>query len=126
MGSNETWDRAREVVVHCCRWMATERLVHATSGNVSVRVEDEPALIAMTPAATPYDTLEPADVCIVTLDGDVVDGAKPPTSELPLHAIVYRRRREVRAIVHAHTSRDDDGAWVSRAFLTGLVERPEW
>ena len=68
-----------------------------------MRVPDAPRFVAMTPAATPYDTMTAADVCIVTLDGEVVDGDKPPTSELPLHTLVYGRRPEVGAIVHAHS-----------------------
>jgi ribulose-5-phosphate 4-epimerase/fuculose-1-phosphate aldolase len=58
-------------------------------------VAGEPSLIAMTPASTPYDTLDPADICIVSVDGEVVDARQAPTSELPLHTLVYVRRPEV-------------------------------
>ena len=40
---------------------------------------------------------------IVTVDGDVVDGSRKPTSELPLHTLVYARRPEVGGIVHTHS-----------------------
>jgi L-ribulose-5-phosphate 4-epimerase len=119
------WQRARDDVVRGCRWMVAERLVHATAGNVSVRVAGEPGLIAMTPTATPYDGIEPADVCIVTLDGDVVDGRLAPTIEVPLHTLVYRRRPEVGAIVHAHSPAAMAMAAMGLSLppiLTGLIE----
>ena len=119
------WQRAREDVVRGCQWMVAERLVHATAGNLSVRVAGAPGFVAMTPAATPYDTLTAADVCIVTLDGEMVDGTKPPTSELPLHTLVYRRRPEVGAIVHAHSPAAMTMAAMGLSlppFLTGLIE----
>jgi ribulose-5-phosphate 4-epimerase/fuculose-1-phosphate aldolase len=128
MGTNAgkvDFDRAREDVVRGCRWMVAERLVHATAGNVSVRVPGEPGLIAMTPTATPYDGLEAADVCIVTLDGEVVDGRLEPTVEVPLHTLVYRRRPEVGAIVHAHSPAAMTMAALGLSlppFLTGLIE----
>jgi L-ribulose-5-phosphate 4-epimerase len=118
-------DRARREVLLACRRLQAERLVHATAGNVSVRVASEPGLFAVTPAAMPYDTLEPGDICLVAVDGTIIDGQRQPTSELPLHSIVYRRRPEVEAIVHTHSPAAMALAALGLrlpAILTGLVE----
>jgi ribulose-5-phosphate 4-epimerase/fuculose-1-phosphate aldolase len=99
-----TWQEARERVLLFSRRLLAERLVYFTAGNLSMRIPDEPDLVAVTPASTPYDTMRPDDVVIVRIDGRVVDGALRPTSELPLHTLTYQRRPDVGGIVHAHSA----------------------
>ncbi|MGH2475218.1 MAG: class II aldolase/adducin family protein, partial [Candidatus Limnocylindrales bacterium] len=94
MEQDDARQRAREDVVLFCRRMQAEGLVVWTAGNLSTRVAGEPNLIAMTPANTPYDTMTPDDVCIVRPDGSIVDGSLDPTSEFPLHTLLYQRRPE--------------------------------
>lgn len=122
---NESWQQAREDVVLYCRRMQAERLVYWTAGNISTRVDDDPGLIAMTPTNTPYDTMRPEDVCIVRTDGSIVDGHREPTSEFPLHTLVYQRRPEVGGIVHTHSAAAMTMAalgWTLPPILTGFVE----
>jgi L-ribulose-5-phosphate 4-epimerase len=104
--------------------MQSERLVYYTAGNISARIEDEPGLIAVSPANTAYDTMTVDDIAIVTVGGDVVDGHLRPTSELPLHTLVYARRPEVGGIVHTHSPAAMAMAAMGRTLppiLTGLV-----
>lgn len=91
---------ARADVVRTARRMVADGLVVGTSGNVSCRVGD---LVAVTPTGTDYDTMEPADVAVVDLDGRLVDGALRPTSELPLHLAAYRDHG-AGAVVHTHST----------------------
>lgn len=104
MTAPPSWSAARERVTLFARRLLAERLVFFTAGNVSMRIDDDPELVAMTPASTPYDTMRPDDVVIVRLDGRIVDGALKPTSELPLHTLTYVRRPDVLGIVHTHSS----------------------
>jgi L-ribulose-5-phosphate 4-epimerase len=116
---------AREAIVRFGRRLLDAHLVQWTSGNLSMRVPGEPDLIVLTPTSLPYDELEPADVVIATVAGKVVDGRHEPTSEFPLHTLVYARRPEVGAIVHAHSPAAMAMAslgWALPAFLTGLVD----
>ena len=71
-----------------------------TSGNVSIRIGDE---IIITPSGTDYDSLSTEDICVLTIDGDWVDGDLLPSSETPLHIAVYRSDPEIQAIVHTHS-----------------------
>jgi ribulose-5-phosphate 4-epimerase/fuculose-1-phosphate aldolase len=85
----------------------------------------EPGQLACTPAAAQYDLLEPADIAIVTLDGEQVDGRKPPTSELRMHRMFCRYRPEIGAIVHTHGKAVMTFAnlgWTLPPILTGLCE----
>ena len=104
--------------------MQAEHLAYYTSGNISCRVDGEPDLIAMTPTSLPYDTMRPDDICLVTIDGEMVEGERRPTSEFPLHTLVYARRPEIGAIVHTHSPAAMAMASLGLtlpAFLTGLV-----
>jgi len=115
---------AREAVARFGRRLRSEGLVQWTAGNVSCRVRGEPSLLAMTPTDVPYDELDASDVCLVRTDGTLVEGP-PPTTELPLHTLVYARRPEVGAIVHTHSAVAMTMAalgWTLPPILTGLVD----
>jgi L-fuculose-phosphate aldolase len=88
----------REEVAAACRALAAEGLVHGTSGNVSARDGDR---VAVSPTGGVLASLEADDVCVVDLDGDVLEGRLAPTSELDLHLGVYRRY-DAGAVVHTH------------------------
>ncbi len=92
-------DSARHQVAAAARRLATDGLVMRTSGNVSLRVDDE--RVAITPTGAVLGELEAAQVPIVDLEGRVVDGDLAPTSEIALHLGVYARYGAA-AVVHAH------------------------
>jgi ribulose-5-phosphate 4-epimerase/fuculose-1-phosphate aldolase len=118
-------DRTRHAVIGYAHRMQAEQLVSATAGNLSARVGDEPGAIAMTPTGLAYDALELDDICIVTTAGELVQGRREPTSELPLHTLLYSRRPEIGAIVHTHSPAAMTLAvlgWSLPPILTGLVE----
>jgi L-fuculose-phosphate aldolase len=79
--------------------MAAGGLVRGTEGNASARAGE---LIAVSPTSLPYDTMRPEDVCLVTPDGELVEGQQPSV-ELPMHLAVLRARPEVGAVVHTHS-----------------------
>jgi L-fuculose-phosphate aldolase len=90
----------RTAVVDAARRMASAGLVVNTAGNVSVRAG---TVVAITPSGMAYDAMTPGDVCLVDVaDGSRVDGARAPSTELPLHLAVYRAT-EAGAIVHTHS-----------------------
>ena len=90
--------QARWSVVEACRALRHERLVVGTAGNVSVRDGD---LVAVSPSGVGYDTLTPELVGVHDLAGEPVQAPLAPSSELPLHLLVYARTA-ARAVVHTH------------------------
>lgn len=96
----------RAAVCVYARRMAEDGLVVGTSGNISVRNGDR---VAVTPTGVGYATLTPADIPVITLEGDTVEGDLRPTSELPMHLSVYRGATDpdgaaVNAVVHTHAA----------------------
>jgi L-fuculose-phosphate aldolase len=95
----------RAAVCEYARRMTADGLVVGTSGNVSAR---DGALVAVTPTGVDYAGLAPADIPVVGLDGEIVEGELKPTSELPMHLAVYNRAVDpdgasVTAVVHTHS-----------------------
>ena len=118
-------DRARHEVITYAHRLQAEHLVSATAGNVSTRVDGEPDAIAMTPTSLAYDALEHDDICIVSTAAERLAGRRQPTSELPLHTLIYTRRPAVGAIVHTHSPAAMTMAvlgWGLPPILTGLVD----
>src|SRR5215210_860828 len=93
-----TLEAERDQVAAASRRLAAEGLVLGTAGNVSARRGNE---VAITPTGAVLAKLEPEQVTVVDLDGQVVGGELAPTSELDLHLGVYRRH-EAGAVVHTH------------------------
>src|SRR5690349_13280596 len=72
-------DREREQVAGAARRLAAAGLVAGTSGNVSARRDDR---VAVTPTGGMLAELEPDQVTVVDLEGNVVGGDLAPTSEI--------------------------------------------
>ena len=90
--------KERELIIEYGRRMLTDGLTVGTSGNISVRVGEN---IAITPSGVEYEWLAPEDICVITLDGDHVDGPDNPSSEVPMHTVVYQNT-DALAVVHTH------------------------
>lgn len=88
----------RRQLVEFSRRMPADGLTVGTSGNLSVRRGDR---VAITPSGTAYDRLTPESICVVDIDGQRVDGPLEPSSEVPMHTLVYQRTDAV-AVVHTH------------------------
>ncbi|HEX7462737.1 MAG TPA: class II aldolase/adducin family protein [Dermatophilaceae bacterium] len=90
--------KERELIIEYGRRMLTDGLTVGTSGNISVRVGEN---IAITPSGVEYEALAPEDISVITLDGDHVDGPDNPSSEVPMHTVVYQNT-DALAVVHTH------------------------
>jgi len=91
-------EEARTEVAACGRRLAETGLVVGSAGNVSVRVGDR---VAITPSGVPYHRVGADDICVLDLDGRHVAGPRTPSSETPLHLLLYAET-DARAVVHHH------------------------
>ena len=92
--------RLREELAGIARRAYERHLTSATDGNASARLPDGSILV--TPSGSCLGDTKPEDFVKVDEDGRVLAGEGRPTSELALHAAVYRARPDVRAVLHAH------------------------
>jgi L-fuculose-phosphate aldolase len=80
--------------------MLAEGLVEGTSGNISGRLSD--GRVCLSPSSVPYDTMTIADLVVVDLDGNVLEGERSPTTEKDLHLATLRRYPELGCVIHTH------------------------
>jgi L-fuculose-phosphate aldolase len=72
----------------------------ANEGNLSFRLDEDRVLC--TPTLMCKGFMEPEDLCTVDMAGEQLAGRRKRTSEILLHVEIYRRRPELKAIVHCH------------------------
>jgi len=90
----------KKKIVEVMKYLDEKGLNHGRSGNVSVRVGEDRLLI--TPSGVVKSEMTPEDILLVSMDGEVLEGARPPTVEMPMHLAIYRNYPYVGAVIHAH------------------------
>ena len=90
----------RRDLVRFSRMLYRLGFMPGTSGNLSVRLNDQRLLV--TPTGVSKFLLRSADMVIVDLQGRQLDGYRKVTSEVSMHLAVYRHRDDVTAVIHSH------------------------
>lgn len=94
------WGTAVKEIVEAGRFLDSKGWVPATSGNISVRLDEE--RIAITASGRHKGRLTEKDILLVDREGNsLVDGK--PSAETLLHVLIYRLYPEVNAVVHTHS-----------------------
>ncbi|MCK5654009.1 MAG: class II aldolase/adducin family protein [Dehalococcoidia bacterium] len=98
------WNSEKKAVLEAAQQMANMGLVVGTSGNVSMRLGEHSGreLLAITPNARYYDTLDVDDIVVADFEGENVEGELAISIERMLHIGIYKARRKVNAIIHTH------------------------
>jgi len=74
-----------------------------TFGNVSA-FDAQRAVFAIKPSGVVYENLTAADMVVVDLDCQVVEGTLRPSSDTRTHAALYRSFTGIGGIVHTHST----------------------
>jgi L-fuculose-phosphate aldolase len=88
-------------VAWACRILAAHGYEDLTLGHVSAREEDDPGVMWIKRKGVSLAEVTPADVLRFPIDGDL-ESAHDMHLEAVLHTEVYRRRPDVRCVVHGH------------------------
>lgn len=87
-------------------------LVVDTFGNAS-GVSREKGLVVIKPSGVAYERLRPEDLVVSDLEGNVVEGALRPSSDLPTHVVLYKSFPEIGGVAHTHSR--NATAWAQAA-----------
>ena len=94
---------AREVrreLVYYARKIMAEGLVAGPGGNLSARAKD---VMYISPSGYSFEEAEEDDYVGVDIpSGRIVETDKRPSSEVLMHLACYRKRPDIRALVHTH------------------------
>ncbi|MCB8815870.1 class II aldolase/adducin family protein [Desulfosporosinus shakirovi] len=111
---------ARKKVIEKGIEILATKLTVGTWGNISCRISGE-NYIAITPTGMNYDDLVPEDIVIMDLEGNIINGIRKPSIEVPLHLAIYKAREDAKAIVHTHSAYATAMA-VARKEIPGAIE----
>lgn len=99
MGNSRTYKSERKEVAMFMRRLYKHGLTTTSGGNISQKISDD--LIAITPSATDKGNMKWTEIGLMTLKGENLTPDLKPSIETEMHLSIYRKR-EVKAIVHAH------------------------
>jgi L-ribulose-5-phosphate 4-epimerase len=96
------WIETRQAVLEAAQAMLRDGLVVGTSGNVSARCTEDS--LAITASGTDYASMTLDDIVVVDFDGEPIVGDAIPSTEMLMHAAIYRARPGVGAVMHTHSA----------------------
>jgi L-ribulose-5-phosphate 4-epimerase len=90
-----------ERLVKSGRELYENGLVKGTSGNISAKIPDADSFL-IKPSGARMKDLKPEELVLVDLQGNKIRGKRSVSLETPIHAAIYRARKDVQAVVHTH------------------------
>ena len=96
------YDALKERVCAANKEISRTGLAILTWGNASA-IDRSSDLVVIKPSGVPYDAMSVNDIVVVDLDGNVVEGALRPSSDLPTHLALYLAWPDIGGVVHTHS-----------------------
>ena len=100
MTATRTNADVKEELLEVAKGMLNCGLVHGTAGNLAARMPD--GNVVLTPSSLDYRTMTLDDLVVCDLDGNVLEGARNPTSEKMLHLACLKAYDDIHAVIHCH------------------------
>ena len=98
--SDTTAETIKQKLVETAQELLRSGLVEGTAGNLSARLPD--GNVVLSPSSLAYEAMTVADLVVCDLEGKVLEGTRPPTSEKALHLACLRKHPELGAVIHSH------------------------
>jgi len=95
-----TASETKQLLLATARDLLHKGLVEGTSGNLSARLPNGD--VVMTPSSLDYEEMTLEDLVVCDLEGNVIAGERPPTTEKALHLACLRRYQDIHAVIHSH------------------------
>lgn len=86
-------------IINISKEIYDKGLVSGKAGNISARFGN---VVAITPTLKSLSNLSEEDIVMVDMNGNVLTKGKP-SSEVNMHLEIYKKRSDVKAIVHTHS-----------------------
>jgi L-fuculose-phosphate aldolase len=100
MEIKDKYKSERKDVARFMKRLYKHGLTTTSGGNISLRLSEE--LIVITPSATDKGRMKWKEVAIMTIFGENLTPDLKPSIETAMHLAIYKKKRDVQAIVHAH------------------------
>ena len=100
MNSQKKYKKERKEVASFMRRLYKQGLTTTSGGNISLRISDD--IILITPSATDKGRMRWKEVGIMNILGENLTPELKPSIEYEMHLSIYKKMKDVTAIVHAH------------------------
>jgi L-fuculose-phosphate aldolase len=90
-----------EKMVRAGKELYDHGLVKGTSGNISARILGADAFL-IKPSGAHMERLKPEELVLVDFEGNKIRGESSVSAETPMHAAIYKARKDVQVVVHTH------------------------
>jgi L-fuculose-phosphate aldolase len=100
MVNPDNYKKERKEVAMFMRRLYRQGLTTTSGGNISLKISDD--IIVITPSATDKGRMRWKEVGIMTLAGENLTPELKPSIENEMHLSIYRKKKAISAIVHAH------------------------
>lgn len=100
MKAENQFRKERKEVARFMRRLYRQGLTTTSGGNISMLLSDE--IVLITPSATDKGNMKWREVGIMTILGENLTPDLKPSIEHEMHLSIYRARKDVAAIIHAH------------------------
>jgi L-fuculose-phosphate aldolase len=90
----------RKEVARIMRRLYKHGLTTTSGGNISLRISDD--IIVITPSATDKGRMRWREVGLMNILGENLTPELRPSIESEMHLSIYKRNKDIKAIVHAH------------------------
>ncbi len=87
-------------LIKTSRYLKNNGFLTATNGNISVRINKDRFII--TPKGKDKGQLKKSDLIVMNVFGDKIYGKYQPSGEWMVHAMIYMRRSDIKAVIHTH------------------------
>jgi L-fuculose-phosphate aldolase len=94
-------EQIREDLTKAGKRLHKQGLVVGNAGNISARIPKTDEFL-IKPSGVSLEFLKPEELVVVDLQGHKVSGEMPVSMETPIHAAIYRTRKDAQAVVHTH------------------------
>ncbi len=89
-----------EKIVKYFNLIYKKNLTTSSGGNISLRVGNK---IFISPTGINKSLLTPSDIAIYDIETKEIINNKNPSCELQMHLAIYNKRKNINAIIHAHS-----------------------
>ncbi len=98
--SDDAIDAIKHELVATAQQLLHVGLVEGTAGNLSARLPN--GHVVMSPSSLDYEEMTVDDLAIIDLEGNILEGERPPTTEKALHLACLKAHDDLGAVIHSH------------------------
>lgn len=93
------YESEKKYLIYAGKELLRYNLVSLSGGNVSARIGEH---VIVTPSGMDYESLNPSDIVVVDMAGNVVEGDRRPSVDIGALLYIYNGRSDVHALIHTH------------------------